>query len=160
MTELAQDEAIRALMRRVFAEEVADSGVDVEAGLGDVRDRAAASTLAMAPRTEKVPVVVGTTGMPEAPPTEAARRRPPWASLTGRDRYAACMLAAREGDTLAFDALVADLSARVARGPRQRFGPDHGGGCGPDRVAGPAASCSPAHRAEGTGRLADHHHSS
>ena len=34
----------------------------------------------------------------------------PWAELEGRDRHAACMLAARDGDKEAFDALVSDLA--------------------------------------------------
>src|SRR5690242_12598402 len=43
----------------------------------------------------------------------------PWAELEGRDRHAACMLAARDGDKEAFDALIADLAPlvwHVARG--------------------------------------------
>lgn len=43
----------------------------------------------------------------------------PWAGLEGRDRHAACMVAARDGDREAFDALIADLAPlvwHVARG--------------------------------------------
>jgi RNA polymerase sigma factor (sigma-70 family) len=113
MTEFSQDEAIRGLMRRMFADEVADSGFDVETGLRDVMDRVAVSTLVTVPRTEKVPVAVGMTG---APPVKA---RPLWMDLTGRDRHTACIRAARDGDKEAFDALIADLTPlvwHVARG--------------------------------------------
>lgn len=43
----------------------------------------------------------------------------PWAGLEGRDRHAACMIAARSGDREAFDVLIADLTPlvwHVARG--------------------------------------------
>jgi RNA polymerase sigma factor (sigma-70 family) len=114
MMEISQDEAIGALMRRVFAQEVADSGFDVESGLRDVLDRVTAGRLALVPRTEKVPVTVGAASRP----TEAPAPRP-WAGLDGAARHAACMLAARDGDREAFDTLVADLTPlvwHVARG--------------------------------------------
>jgi RNA polymerase sigma factor (sigma-70 family) len=109
----SQDDRIRALMQRVYTQEVADSGFDVEAGLRDVLDRVDAPQL--------VPVhknaAVGAVGVLEKDPD---RRRPrPWAELEGRDRHAACMLAARDGDKEAFDALIADLAPlvwHVARG--------------------------------------------
>jgi RNA polymerase sigma factor (sigma-70 family) len=49
------------------------------------------------------------------------RREPqkPWDGLEGRDRHAACVIAARQGDRCALDALVADLTPlvwHVARG--------------------------------------------
>lgn len=50
---------------------------------------------------------------------QAASVVKPWAELEGRDRHAACMLAARDGDKEAFDALIADLAPlvwHVARG--------------------------------------------
>jgi len=34
----------------------------------------------------------------------------PWEGLDGRDRHAACMVAAQQGDRMAFDILVAELS--------------------------------------------------
>jgi RNA polymerase sigma factor (sigma-70 family) len=37
----------------------------------------------------------------------------PWEGLDGRDRHAACMLAAQDGDRTAFDVLVAELSPLV-----------------------------------------------
>lgn len=43
----------------------------------------------------------------------------PWSELTGHTRYAACLVAAREGDRRALDALVIDLTPlvwKVARG--------------------------------------------
>lgn len=43
----------------------------------------------------------------------------PWTELHGRDRNAACMIAARDGDREAFDVLIADLAPlvwHVARG--------------------------------------------
>jgi RNA polymerase sigma factor (sigma-70 family) len=110
MTEFSQDGQIRTLMRRVYTQEMADSGFDVEAGLWDVMDRVAAIQV---PATRKV--AVGAVGVLEKEP----ERRPPWAELEGRDRHAACMLAARGGDKEAFDALIADLAPlvwHVARG--------------------------------------------
>jgi RNA polymerase sigma factor (sigma-70 family) len=44
---------------------------------------------------------------------------PPWAGLEGRDRHAACLVAARSGDRAALDVLVAELTPlvwHVARG--------------------------------------------
>jgi RNA polymerase sigma factor (sigma-70 family) len=44
---------------------------------------------------------------------------PPWAELEGRDRHAACLVAARSGDRAALDVLVAELTPlvwHVARG--------------------------------------------
>jgi len=44
---------------------------------------------------------------------------PPWAGLEGRDRHAACLVAARSGDRVALDVLVAELTPlvwHVARG--------------------------------------------
>src|ERR671930_2166657 len=44
---------------------------------------------------------------------------PPWAGLEGRDRHAACLMAARSGDRAALDVLVAELTPlvwHVARG--------------------------------------------
>src|ERR1044072_5087565 len=37
----------------------------------------------------------------------------PWEGLEGRDRHAACMIAAQAGDRSAFDVLVAELSPLV-----------------------------------------------
>lgn len=48
-----------------------------------------------------------------------ARIRTDWAGLTGRERHAACLVAARQGDRSAFAALVSDLTPlvwHVARG--------------------------------------------
>ncbi|GAA3460085.1 RNA polymerase sigma factor [Saccharothrix longispora] len=48
-----------------------------------------------------------------------AGERPPWEGLDGTDRHAACVVAARDGDRRALDALVADLTPlvwHVARG--------------------------------------------
>lgn len=48
-----------------------------------------------------------------------ASMSPPWEGLEGRDRYAACLLAARDGDRRALDVLVAELTPlvwHVARG--------------------------------------------
>lgn len=45
--------------------------------------------------------------------------RPPWEGLDGTDRHAACVVAARDGDRRALDALVTDLTPlvwHVARG--------------------------------------------
>lgn len=44
---------------------------------------------------------------------------PPWEGLEGRDRHAACLIAARDGDRAALDVLVAELTPlvwHVARG--------------------------------------------
>jgi RNA polymerase sigma factor (sigma-70 family) len=109
----SQDDQIRALMQRVYTQEVADSGFDVEAGLRDVRDRVAVP--------QPVPALKkATVGAVSVLEKDHERRRPrPWAELEGRDRHAACMLAARDGDKEAFDVLIADLSPlvwHVARG--------------------------------------------
>ncbi|MDQ2584429.1 RNA polymerase sigma factor [Saccharothrix yanglingensis] len=48
-----------------------------------------------------------------------AGERPPWEGLDGTDRHAACVVAARDGDRRALDALIADLTPlvwHVARG--------------------------------------------
>lgn len=48
-----------------------------------------------------------------------ASMSPPWEGLEGRDRYAACLVAARSGDRRALDVLVAELTPlvwHVARG--------------------------------------------
>ncbi|WP_189209352.1 RNA polymerase sigma factor [Actinokineospora fastidiosa] len=50
---------------------------------------------------------------------------PPWEGLAGSERYAACMIAARDGDKRALDVLIAELTPlvwHVARGT----GLDHG----------------------------------
>jgi RNA polymerase sigma factor (sigma-70 family) len=51
--------------------------------------------------------------------TELQTAAKPWEGLDGRDRHAACMIAAQAGDRSAFDVLVAELSPlvwHVARG--------------------------------------------
>jgi RNA polymerase sigma factor (sigma-70 family) len=103
MTEYPND-GVRDLIREAHG---SDQGAfDVEAGLRDVLARA------------RVPVFAGGGGtcVAERP---AYVVEPHWAKLTGRDRHAACMLAARNGDRAAFDALVTDLTPlvwHVARG--------------------------------------------
>jgi RNA polymerase sigma factor (sigma-70 family) len=103
----SQDDQIRALMRRVYTQEAADSGFDVEAGLRDVLDRVAVPQLVPAHKK----TTVGAVSVLEKEPE---RRRPrPWDHLEGRDRHAACMRAAQDGDKEAFDALIADLAPLV-----------------------------------------------
>lgn len=46
----------------------------------------------------------------ELPTTSATK---PWEELEGRDKHAACMVAARDGDRAAFDVLVAELTPLV-----------------------------------------------
>lgn len=48
----------------------------------------------------------------------------PWSELTGHSRYAACLVAAREGDRRALDALVVDLTPLVWKVARAQ-GLDH-----------------------------------
>jgi RNA polymerase sigma factor (sigma-70 family) len=58
----------------------------------------------------------GWNAVAELPTTSVAK---PWEDLAGRDRHAACMVAARDGDRTAFDVLVAELTPlvwHVARG--------------------------------------------
>lgn len=62
---------------------------------------------------------LGAAGLLAQAVTTSTAERIPWKDLTGHDRHAQCLIAAREGDRDALDALVSDLTPllwHVARG--------------------------------------------
>jgi len=90
------------------------NGDDVARRLDNLRDALSEVIPDDAPTDE-----LGAAGLLAQAMTTSTAPRVPWADLTGHDRHAQCLIAAREGDREALDALVSDLTPllwHVARG--------------------------------------------